>query len=137
MKAALVRLSDNSIHERFVLDPERPKRITVPGGLTISPAYLGWTSPNGVWKIMALEEHPPRPGKAFSPREIERSVSGDTLTLTYLWTPPSEAELTSRTEADADRKVLDRLPKILFALARETRPELTLKQFRAWVEGLE
>lgn len=119
-KAALILTSNDTIIRRFTLDPARPVRIAVDGGITISPAYIGWQSEDGVWRIVEIvEEGLEIPGEYFSKGEIAQSRDGDVITLTQRWTAWTQEEIdaykAARAESIASR--LDNAQDILRAVA--------------------
>lgn len=120
IKAALIRTSDDTIVRRFTIDPDRPIRIEVEGGITISPAYVGWQSEDGLWRIVEIIEAAfEQPGEYYTRGEIVRAWSGDKIVLTQQWAVWTQEEIDAyeaeRAESIAAR--LDNAQDIVRAVA--------------------
>lgn len=136
MQGALIRVSDGNIYRRFQMG----KRVSVPGGITVSPSYPGWTSPNGAWRIVEIERVDNRPGEFYDHGEELRDLTDTKLTITQQYVPwpqpEIDAEIARREEKRVDELVAEKVGRVLYALAKDTRPTLTPQQFRSWVKSL-
>lgn len=135
-EGAIIRVSDGDVYGRVMLG----KRAALPGRITVSPAEAGYVTPNGVWKIVRVVRVDQQPGEFYRRSGETRELVGDTLTITQEYVPWSQTEIDEemarREDSDVARVVDRKLGKVLYTLAKETRPTLTPEQFRAWVRSL-
>lgn len=116
-----------------------PKELPLPNGDVVAPPYLGLEH-SGRRLVEIVEQGGDSPGEFYRRNGEDRSLAGNTLTITYLWQEwtqaEKDAEIARRAEAETDSIVSDRLGKVLYELAKVSRPTLTPAQFRAWVRSL-
>ena len=118
-KAALISERDGAVIQRFTLG-ERAIRVATPDGETVSPAYVGWVSPDKAYRIVeVIEVGFNSPGEYYTEAGIEEVRDGDTLTRTKTWVEWSAQEIADHEEAQAEKRAsrLDNAEDIFVAVA--------------------
>ena len=144
MSYALLRLSYEKIVRKY---STLPRSFEVPvkrWGFTRwkrvkSPAELGdeW----GGHRLVEVVRDNTRPGAYFTANGTTSVLSGNTLAITTVWEPWTQAEIDAYEAAQTGQQEADlaneKLYKALFRLAKGPhRPDLTPAQFKNWMENL-
>lgn len=110
-QAALVRTDVSPpeiVGAPFPINPDRPRRLEIPGGYTVSPAEIGWRSPaprddaghfitGPRYLIAEYREEGAKPGRFHVQGELsEPALSGTVVTRTRQWSAPDLAQLKDR-----------------------------------------